>query len=366
MSKKIIIVGAGPVGCYTAQLLKLYGFDPLLIEEHIEVGRPVHCTGLVGRKIFSEKRAFGLPVQAITNVINGAVIHYQGQSFTILRKKVAYVLDRERFDKGLSKGLNILYERRFLGIEKINSRYVIETNKEELSADTVIGSDGVNSALRRILNPGNDMHFFKSFQLRIETKPRYNDLVEVFLKNPSFFWVVPEGNNIIRVGTISQNPYRDLQYFLKEAGIGGKVIERFGGVVALGICEQTVKDNVALVGDAACQLKPLSYGGIYFGIKAATILADCIRKNRLSEYDRLWKKELAFEIKIGLKVKDIYSRISSEELKKIFKILKSQKSLIERIGDFENHGKLVLEIIKRPAFYSQAGQIFQIFFKNLL
>ena len=47
---EIVIVGAGPTGCYTAQLLKKYGFKTRIIEEHREVGKPVSCAGLVGRQ----------------------------------------------------------------------------------------------------------------------------------------------------------------------------------------------------------------------------------------------------------------------------------------------------------------------------
>ena len=94
MSKRIIIIGAGPVGCYTAQALKAYGYSPLLIEEHAEVGKPVHCTGLVGSKVFSEKRPFRVPTTSIINEINGAVIHYDNQHFEVERKGVAYVIDR--------------------------------------------------------------------------------------------------------------------------------------------------------------------------------------------------------------------------------------------------------------------------------
>ena len=53
---KIIIVGAGPVGCYTAQLLKREGLGPVLVEEHKEIGKPVHCAGVIGRKVFDEAR----------------------------------------------------------------------------------------------------------------------------------------------------------------------------------------------------------------------------------------------------------------------------------------------------------------------
>ena len=100
-------------------------------------------------------------------------------------------------------------------------------------------------------------------------------------------------------------------------------------------------------------------------MKAASILANCIKEDRLADYDKLWKKELLSEIKIGLKVKDVYSRFNEEELKKIFKLLKAQKALIEKVADFENHSKIVVELIKNPRFYSSMGQIFQIFFKKL-
>jgi geranylgeranyl reductase family protein len=364
--KKIVVIGAGPIGCFTAQALKIYGFEPLLVEEHAEIGRPIHCTGLVGHKVFAEKRLLALPKSSVINVINGAVIHYESHSFTIQRQEVAYVIDREQFDKGLSQGLDILYQNKFLGIEKAKEGYVIGTDKEEITADIVIGADGANSTVRRILGQDKDIIFNKGLQFRLRAKPRHHDLVEMYLKPSSFFWVVPETEDVLRVGTISENPYNALQDFLKEIKFKGELLERFGGVVATGICKETVKANIALVGDAACQVKPLTYGGIYFGLKAASILAGCIKEGCLENYDALWKKELTKEIKIGLKAKEIYSRLNNEELKAVFYLLRSQKKLIEKSGDFENHSGLILEIIKKPSLYTQLGEFLRILFKKIL
>lgn len=366
MSNKIIIIGGGPVGCYTAQLLKIYGYSPLVVEEHHEIGRPIHCTGLIGKRVFDEKRPFVIPANSIINRINGATIHYDNQNFSIERKNVAFVIDRERFDKDLSKGLDILYGRKFIGIEKSKSGYIIETDQDQLFADTIIGADGANSTVRKFLNPDSEIKCNKGVQLRIRVRSARKDLVEVYLKKSLFFWMVPESEDVMRIGTISENPYRDLQDFLKEEKIKGEIIERFGGLVAIGICKNTVKDNIALVGDAACQLKPLSYGGVYFGLKAASILASCIKENRILEYDALWKKELLTEIKIGLKARQIYNELEQEELKKIFKLLKNQKSLIEKIGDFENHSRLILEILKKPNIYPQIGDLFYLLIKKIL
>lgn len=366
MRKKIIIVGAGPVGCYTAQALKVYGYQPLLIEEHSEVGRPVHCTGLIGSKVFTDKRLFKIPSSSIINRINGAVINYDNQSFTIERKDVAYVVDRERFDKELSKGLDILYQNRFMGIEKGPSGFIVETDKDQIAADIVIGADGANSVMRKILNKDASVSYYKGAQIRIKSKPAYKDMVEVFLKNPSFFWIVPESEEVIRVGTISENPYRDLQNFLKEKKIKGSVVERLGGLVAVRVGLNTVRGNIALVGDAACQIKPLTYGGIYFGLKAASILTSCINKNNLRDYDKLWKKELDFEMRIGIKTKEIYNTLRPDELGKIFRMMKRNKALIEKIGDFENHSLLILEILKKPSLYPQMSGLLQMLFKKIL
>jgi geranylgeranyl reductase family protein len=365
MLKNIIIIGAGPIGCFTAQVLKIHGYKPLLIEEHNEVGRPIHCTGLVGSRVFSEKWPFSLPRSSILNVINGAVVYYDNQHFSVDREKVAYVVDRERFDKELSKGLDILYANKFLGVEKNNAHYVIETERDELFADIVIGADGANSLLRKAVNDNGSIRQYRGIQLRIKARPRYKDLVEVHLKESFFVWVVPETEDVIRVGTISENPYSDLNHFLTGSGIKGQILERFGGLVAVGICNNTVKDNIAIVGDAACQLKPLSYGGIYFGLKSASILAACIKDNKLNRYDSQWKKELASEIKIGLKIREAYNKFNNEELRRFFRILKKHKSLIERIGDFENHSRFILEILKNPSLYPRAADLFQVIFKTI-
>ena len=111
----IIIIGAGPTGCYTAQLLRKEGLNPLLIEEHKELGRPIHCAGLVGRKVFDELK---LPFskECVLNTINGAVIHLGADAIRINRKKVAYVIDREKFDKELGENLDIRFETKFLGL----------------------------------------------------------------------------------------------------------------------------------------------------------------------------------------------------------------------------------------------------------
>ena len=47
----VVIIGAGPAGCRTAEKVAEKGYEVLVLEEHSKIGEPVQCTGLVSKKI---------------------------------------------------------------------------------------------------------------------------------------------------------------------------------------------------------------------------------------------------------------------------------------------------------------------------
>jgi geranylgeranyl reductase family protein len=352
---KIVIVGAGPIGCYTARLLKRHGVEPLLIEEHKEIGSPVHCAGVVGREVF-QNSVLPLPNDSIKNRLDGAQIFYGQQSFTLNRESVAYVIDREVFDKGLGEGLDVMYETRFLGFEKAQAGYVVETDKGDFEADIIIGADGATSRVREVAGLNEGLRYFRGVQFKISTRLERVNFVKVYIKKPFFAWIVPESDRLARVGIISENPYNDLNKFLEEVNIGGEIVDKFGGIIPVGFC-QTVKDNVALVGDAACQAKPLTHGGIFYGMRGAEILADCIIKGRLLEYDRLWKKMYGSELRMGLYFKTMYEKLDEKSLDMIFQIMRLSSKKIEQMADFENHSSIIIEIIKDKQVQERLGSV---------
>ena len=158
---EIVIVGAGPVGCYTAQLLKNYGIKTRIIEEHQEVGKPIRCAGLVGRQVF-EETLLPLSENSIVNRIDGALFFYGDDNFIIQRERVAYVIDRERFDKSLSQGLNVECGKRVVEIKERRAGYILKTNDDDIYADLVIGADGATSRVRKyIAIQGNKKRNYK-------------------------------------------------------------------------------------------------------------------------------------------------------------------------------------------------------------
>ncbi len=146
---KIIIVGAGPVGCYTAQLLKQKGYETVLLEEHSSVGKPVQCAGIVSSKLITSIKPF-ISQQAIVNKINRFVINTPWtEEFSVDIPGIACIVNREQFDLDLGRGLDIRLKRRVAKIEKEDSGYCVTTHiGEKLRSDILIGADGPDSIVR--------------------------------------------------------------------------------------------------------------------------------------------------------------------------------------------------------------------------
>ncbi|KAF0135175.1 MAG: hypothetical protein FD145_1 [Candidatus Saganbacteria bacterium] len=356
-SQKIVIVGAGPVGNYLGQLLKHFGFDPLILEEHPEVGKPVSCAGIVGKDVFSDTLL--APSKAtILNTIDGAKVSFNGSAFLLKRPQVAYIIDRSAFDKELSKGLKIEFNTRFLSVEKSGPGYRLKTTNGDYYADILIGADGPNSKVRKLLDFSHNIKLYKGLQYRVRWEVADRDRVEVsYIKPFSLFtWLIPEANGIVRIGTICDKPLAELEKFMKERNITGEIVEKNAGPIPIGTC-QLVKDNAALVGDAACQIKPITSGGIFYGMKSAEILANCIKEEKLAEYEKNWNTEFGQEIKLCLLARNILENMSDDGLKKVFEYVKDNTSVIEKVGDFENHSSIFWSLAANPRTYSTIGNV---------
>ncbi|MBE0478190.1 NAD(P)/FAD-dependent oxidoreductase [Candidatus Aerophobetes bacterium] len=345
---RITIVGAGPIGCYLGQLLKCYGFSPLLLEEHSEVGIPKHCAGVVGSSFFDASK-IPLPREIIKKEIHGAIISYKNQSFILKRRKAAFVIDREKLDKKLSLGLEIQKETKLVSLEKRGEEYLLYTNKGIFRSDLIIGADGARSKIRKLSGLKLKPIYYRGVQFRIRQRVTCQDMVQVYFTKPflQFCWIIPEDENVTRVGGISPfKPLKELKDFMEKMKIKGEIIEKMGGVLPIGY-GVTVKDNIILVGDAACQVKPLSGGGLYYGIRCAEILAHCIKKGNLSSYDTKWKKAIGGEIRSALRIKKILEKVNIKLLEKLFTLAKKNSHLIEDVADFEHHSVGVFSVMKK-------------------
>lgn len=291
------------------------GFIVLVVEEHSSVGKPTQCTGLVSQRIGK------IPEEIIVNRIRVARFCSGDKYFEIKSKKSVYVIDRGKFDKTMAENA------RKVGVDfKLSTRFLdfkggeVVTSNGTYRTKILIGADGPNSSVAKISGIELPKNILSAVQVR--AKSNFDSCaVELWFGSdiaPGLFaWVVPESDRIARVGLAAdKNPNKFFEKFIKKRFGNVESTDRIGDVIRYGLIKKSVADNVLLVGDAACQIKPFSAGGLVYGQIGAKYAGEaCVKaleENDFSEkflienYDKQWKKELAGPIRKGLIMKNIF------------------------------------------------------------
>jgi digeranylgeranylglycerophospholipid reductase len=310
----VIVIGAAVAGCRTAELVAKKGFKVLLVDQKKHIGVPCKCTGLVSWRI--KEILPDIPDNVVTSVgINAAKFFSpNGRCLTLQSKKPVYLLDRSAFDKYLHKrakksGVDVRMSERFEGFEYGKGFVVVKTDKGKM----LVGADGANSIVREAAGLKAPGEIFIGAQVTAGGGFDQSS-VELWFGNkisPNFFaWVVPENRNTARIGLAVKRDTKNYYDKFMKKRIGKSVKPDTGGIIRVGLMEDTVADRVMLVGDAACQVKPFSGGGITYGLLASEIAADAcakaLRQGRFDynfldkNYDNVWKRKLARPIKKGM------------------------------------------------------------------
>lgn len=316
----VIVIGGALSGPRTAQLIAERGKSVLMIEDNKKIGLPCKCTGLISWRI--KELLPNLPKRLVRNVVRKARFYSpNGSSVTVASRKPVYVLDRPGLDRYLfetavKSGVSVRTGEKFLSYEIRKDHVVVKTDLGSYRSRILIGADGANSAVGRAAG----LIYPKEFLAGVQTTAdgNFKD-VELWFGSkvcPGFFaWVVPENKNIARIGLAAErNASKYYEEFLKMR-IGKVVKPDVGGIIRTGMMERTSDERVMVVGDAACQVKPYSGGGIVLGLTAAEICADAAvralgenqysRKFFVENYDRIWKAKIGPAILRGNRLRNL-------------------------------------------------------------
>ena len=333
----VIIVGAGPIGLYTAKLCEEKGIKALVLEEDEAIGKPDHCSGLISTNLNDFVK---IDKSWIDHKVNGAVIYSGGKNKSGISLKkpttAAYVINREMFDHHLSRGLKskIIMKSKVFSVKINNDFAEVFTDGTEGStshrAKLVIGCDGVNSIVAKQLG-SRPNEFVKGIILLTKEK-NTDDFVEMwFDKNSTkdgFLWKIPRGKTTEYGMMSSDANFAELEkYFKIKPSV---ILKRKASMIPIGP-RKTYFNRAILIGDAAAQVKPWSGGGVVYGLTCAKIAVDVIKdalqKNDFSEnaleiYENRWKNAIGKNIVAGLMFREFYKESSPEEIEKIFNLMK--------------------------------------------
>lgn len=371
----IVIVGAGPAGSYLAGRCVESGLKTLVLEEHPQIGIPVHCAGIVSDKFLKE---FHVPDDLIQKRLTHFKIFYPGEkAMTCPANIKANVIFRNKFDDYLA-GMAIHSGAEYLLSAKVADLYQKE---DRVVLDYECGGSKTVEGKLCVLATGSmsDLPFRcgidrpHEFLTAIQADAEIQNLegVELFLGNEyapgSFAYVVSINGKSSKLGMIVREGIKEnFRNLVESPFLQGRIAalsdRRVTRRIPVGFPRNSLNRRIIALGDAAGQLKTTTGGGIHYGLICARILSDVIedsRKggdfnlNRIASYDRLWKKRIIGELRVGMLFRKFLENISDNDIAAILEAIKQENILrvVEEQADFDFHQRLIIALLRVPELH---------------
>ncbi len=344
----VIVVGAGPTGSTAARFAAAGGASVLVLEKDRDVGYPVRCGEAVSHEgvvqfIEPDPRWIAATVSKFRIVVPN------GNSIVPRLDGIGYVLERRIFDYELAKvaareGAEVVTKAYAYDLIKSNGevagvRALVKDQKVDLRAKIVIGADGVESRVGKWAGIDTTCHIRdmeSCAQMTLTGVTVDEGILDFYLGEKiapgGYLWVFPKGKDSANVGigisvecAKQKAAIRWLEEFVEKKYPNAAVLTRIaGGVPCAKTCDEIVKGNVMLVGDAAHQVNPVSGGGIISGMIggmiAGQVAAEALEKgdrSHLKEYEKRWHKRLGWRHEVFYRIKEAIYEFSDETLNKL-------------------------------------------------
>lgn len=381
MDYDVIVIGGGPIGCATARDIAAAGYRVLVAEEHHQIGDPLRCAGLISSRTL---QLSGVSPGVVRHKLTGARVHAPGGEVLNLSGSRVYALavDRVAFDRDLAAqaaaaGAEIRCSMRAVDINfvpggvrvKLRQRGCRDSQDKikEFTCRLVVGADGYRSLVARklgVLPKGEKVPLYAA---EVELPSSEGQIVDIFLGNqvaPGWFgWVMPTGQGTARIGIgAPRRPYEFFQQLVEKHPVifqGLQILQCTGGYVPVCFQDKSYGQYSLLVGDAAGHVKPISGGGLFFGLRCAELCADTavdalnsgdLSERFLSRYQKNWEKEVGQEIRCGLKHREVFLGLTDEDMDELISFFNKPYwcKLILKYGDLDYHSKLAGKLVNLP------------------
>ena len=348
----VIVVGAGTAGCYLAKRLVKSGINVGVLEQS---SRTKADSGIVSSHFFEHVPDRSL----IKSRIKAMDLVSPGGTKINIRSNApfAFVLNREKLGKKMRASVRSrIINERFTGCEIHKGWVDVKTtgtnspvaaqpryrtnsspSASHYSCNVLVGADGAMSAVRRAIGLKQPEMAWGVINQTGEGRGYSSVYFNKHYSPDGFAWRIPQNEEAGLLSSV--RPMENLQKFL--ADMDTKVNRPVGAPIPIGAC-RSYSDRCLLVGDAAGQVKPLTGGGMVWGLRCSAIAARAVEyafdANRYdaffwkTEYERKWQAAIGKEMKKQLIVRNFYRKISNEQINRVFETVKPR---LERIGEFD-------------------------------
>ncbi len=384
----VLVVGAGPGGGNAALQCSMQGLSTILIEDHPEIGTPVHCGECIS-EIACQNLNLALPEEVISKRVKGIRVIFPDGTEKCLTEE-GYVLEKHLFerwiaDEAVAAGASLHLRHKLLSMERVKGDsfggWICDGKGDQfpIRAKIVIDASGVAAVCSRLvkpddvspLNPKGKVVAGMQYELLDVPNDGYLDFyIWPRYAEKGYLWMIPKCDGRANVGLVTEDKPRTkkaLDEFIADTHFSDleqalppwkeKGSPAFGGTIPIsGPFDRTHHDGLMLVGDAAGFTSPLFEGGSHLALKSAVFAAKTAAKaisegdlssERLSEYTRLWKAEFPPYDKI-LRGKTALFELSDDEMSVMATCFPDEMS------DMGTTGKAMVGfrlLLRRPGLY---------------
>lgn len=308
-NKSIAVVGGSAAGLFTASVLARRGL-PVRVFERIETLEPAARTLIVTEQM---RGLLGPAAEgSIINEIRRFELFTDGRAATVALKQPDLIIERRTLIQNLAAearqlGAEVQLGHQFHALHPNGNGLVLEVercrdgHREEVRAHAIIGGDGASSRVARAAGwpPLETVPLVQAIvPLPMDLPPGTARVWFVPQDTPYFYWLIPESPARGALGLIGENGVdtrRLLEQFLEKRKL--QAIEFQGARIPVykrwvPVMRRVGQGAVYLVGDAACQVKVTTVGGIVTGFRGALGVAEAILNGGSSRELRTLRREL--------------------------------------------------------------------------
>jgi geranylgeranyl reductase len=350
---EVLIVGGGPAGSTAARFLARSGVETLLVERNFSFIKP--CGGGVPSFLFSE---MDIPDDSVRKRVDTIkVVSPKGDVLDIKLEGASIdIVERGSFDRSLRAeaercgaklleaefsrfsdvGKTVTAELTVQDSESRNGSGIAGTRSShvvKVRADHVIAADGVNSRVRAAL----DIKPLPSFlTLSEKIKDERADVCEFWFGASHaprcYSWVFPQSEGVSAgTGSFDHRGINDLwRRFVERRGLSTNGSVR-GYKIPLWQGDLYTRGRIFFVGDAAGQVMPLTFEGIYYAMKSGEMAAMAIAGGKAGEYKRQWEKSFGRRFSL-MKRLWAYFMKGDHRVEKIFELHRRPEVLQASMG----------------------------------
>ncbi|MGD6935266.1 MAG: NAD(P)/FAD-dependent oxidoreductase [Candidatus Bathyarchaeia archaeon] len=385
-----VIIGAGPVGSYTALRLAKLGVKADVYEEHPEVGLPSHCAGHISIHSLKNLGYYPLPKGIIENTFDAANFYSpSGTKFSIhLKTPVTCALDRAKFDQYIANQAQEAGATFHLGSPvqslQLENGYVKGVNFKDgttVSSKITIDTEGISSRLLRQagLKGLNGAGLVYAVETEIDQVQDVEPhAVEVYMGSsaPGFYgWLIPRPDGTAKLGLATDhgNPKEYLQRLMTKHPVakrqvkGAKIVKTaYHAITLAGPIKRAYGNGFLAVGDVASQVKPTTGGGVIFGLTCGEIAAEVAKSaleggdmsaKMLSLYQKRCDDALNFDVAFMLRLRRFLNSLSDERWDSVLRFcnrLGVGKALSD-VEEIDYQGRMMMQVATKPAMLATLG-----------